>query len=142
VIVVIGTPVDERLNPRFTLFKELFDEFIDMIHPNQHVILRSTVYPGTTELIIRYLKSKGKEPKVSLCPERIAQGRAMEELQTLPQIVASADKIAMDEAARLFRLLTDDILYLSPIEAEMAKLFTNVWRYIQFAIANQYAAPH
>lgn len=138
IVIVIGTPVDEHLNPEFTLFKKFFDEIIDLIGDNQHIILRSTVFPGTTEKIKRYLESKGRHTKVSFCPERIAQGKAMEELRALPQIIASFDEASLKEAKELFSLLTKEILFLSPIEAELAKLFTNVWRYIQFAISNQF----
>ena len=138
VVIVIGTPVDEHLNPKFTIFKKFFDEIIDLIRDEQHIILRSTVFPGSTEKIKNYLESKGKLTKISFCPERISQGKAMEELRKLPQIVASFDEISLKEAKELFALLTDDILFLSPIEAELAKIFTNVWRYIQFAIANQF----
>ena len=132
VVIVIGTPVDEHLNPKFTIFKKFFDEIAGLLKDDQHVILRSTVFPGTTE------KIKGKATKVSFCPERIAQGKAMEELRKLPQIVASFDDVSSQEAGELFGVLTKDIIFLSPTEAELAKLFTNVWRYIQFAISNQF----
>ena len=138
VVVVIGTPVDEHLNPRFTVFKEFFDEIIEMLRDDQHIVLRSTVFPGSTEKIKHYLETKGKLTKVSFCPERIAQGKAMEELRKLPQIIASLDAESMEEAKELFKLLTDKILFLNPVEAELAKLFTNVWRYIQFSISNQF----
>jgi UDP-N-acetyl-D-mannosaminuronic acid dehydrogenase len=138
VVIVIGTPVDEHLNPKFTIFKRFFDEIIDLIQDDQHIILRSTVFPGSTEKIKHYLETKGKLTKVSFCPERIAQGKAMEELHTLPQIISSFDEDALSEVRELFSLLTKDIVVLTPVEAELAKLFTNVWRYIQFAISNQF----
>jgi UDP-N-acetyl-D-mannosaminuronic acid dehydrogenase len=138
VIVVIGTPVDEHLNPKFTIFKNFFDGISDLLSDNQHIILRSTVYPGSTEKIKGYLESKGKLTKVSLCPERIAQGKAIEGLHSLPQIISSFDEGALSEAKELFSLLTPDIVVLTPIEAELAKLFTNVWRYLQFSISNQF----
>jgi UDP-N-acetyl-D-mannosaminuronic acid dehydrogenase len=130
--------VDEHLNPKFTTFKRFFDEIIELIGDDQHIILRSTVFPGTTEKIKKYLESKGKLTKVSFCPERIAQGKAIEELCTLPQIIASFDEISLKEAKELFSLLTDEIIFLTPLEAELAKLFTNVWRYLQFSISNQF----
>lgn len=138
VIVVIGTPVDEHLNPRFTMLKKFFDEILSLLRDDQHIILRSTVYPGSTEKVKRYLESRGKFTRVSFCPERIAQGKAIEELRTLPQIISSFDEATLSEARELFSLLTKDIIVLEPIEAELAKLFTNVWRYIQFSIANQF----
>ncbi len=138
VVIVIGTPVDEHLNPKFTIFKKFIDEIIDLLNDDQHIILRSTVFPGTTEKIKQYLESKGKLTKVSFCPERITQGNAMEELRKLPQIVASFDETSMREAKELFSVLNDNIVFLSPTEAELAKLFTNIWRYIQFSISNQF----
>lgn len=138
VVIVIGTPVDEHLNPKFTIFMKLFEELIDYIGDHQHIILRSTVFPGTTEKIKEYLALKGRKTKISFCPERISQGNAIEELRDLPQIVASFEEESVKEVKELFSLLTADIICLAPGEAELAKLFTNVWRYIQFAISNQF----
>lgn len=138
VIVTIGTPVDEHLNPKFTIFKKLFSEIMEFISDEQHIILRSTIFPGTTEKIKEMLRSRGKRTKVSFCPERIAEGKAMEELRRLPQIVASFDKPSFLEAKELFLSLTDEVIFLEPKEAELGKLFTNVWRYIQFSIGNQF----
>lgn len=138
VVVVIGTPVDEHLNPSFGVIRRLLDDIHDQLHNGQHLILRSTVYPGTTAKVRDYLAAKGKRPRISFCPERIAEGHAIEELRTLPQIVASDDPKAAKEAAGLFSRLTKDIITLTPLEAELGKIFTNTWRYIQFAIANQF----
>ncbi len=138
VVIVVGTPVDEHLNPQFAAFRKLFDNICDLISDDQHIVLRSTIYPGTTEKIRQYLNEIGKKTKLSFCPERIAEGKAMEELYSLPQIVASFDEESKKESAELFGLLTPDIIFLSPKEAELAKLFTNVWRYIQFAVSNQF----
>jgi len=138
IVIVIGTPVDEHLNPQFTVFKKFFDEILDFITDDQHIIFRSTVFPGTTEKIKEYLSSKGKNPKMSFCPERIAQGFAIRELQNLPQIVASFDESSHKEATELFTKLTKETIPLEPFEAELAKIFINVWRYIQFSISNQF----
>lgn len=138
VIIVIGTPVDDHLNPRFAELLKLFEEINEFIKDKQHIILRSTIYPGTTEKINQYLIDSNKKTKLSFCPERIAEGKAMDELHSLPQIVSSFDQESMNEAAALFNLLTPDIIFLHPKEAELAKLFTNVWRYIQFAVSNQF----
>jgi UDP-N-acetyl-D-mannosaminuronic acid dehydrogenase len=138
VVVVIGTPVDKHLNPDFTVFIKFFDGILDSINKSQHILLRSTVLPGTTEKIKSYLESKGKNVRLSFCPERIAEGKAMEELHTLPQIISAFDEDSFEEAKELFSCLTNEIVFLNPKEAELAKLFTNVWRYIQFATANQF----
>jgi UDP-N-acetyl-D-mannosaminuronic acid dehydrogenase len=138
VILAIGTPVDEHLNPDFGLFRKVISELAPLMKDDQHLIIRSTVFPGTTELVHDSLRAQGKKTSVSFCPERIAEGKAIEELKSLPQIVASFDDEAMKEAKELFSLLTSQVIFLKPKEAELAKLFTNVWRYIQFAVANQF----
>jgi UDP-N-acetyl-D-mannosaminuronic acid dehydrogenase len=138
VILSIGTPVDEHLNPDFGLFKKLISELAPLMEDDQHLIIRSTVFPGTTELVHGFLRAAGKKTKVSFCPERIAEGKAIEELKSLPQIVSAFDEATMQEAKGLFSLLTNHVVFLQPKEAELAKLFTNTWRYIQFAVANQF----
>lgn len=138
IIVVIGTPVDEHLNPQFTLFKKFFEELLPYIDDSQHIILRSTVYPGSTERIKDLLVNNNKKTKVSFCPERILQGKAMEELYSLPQIISSCSKEAAQEATELFSLLTKSVFEVSFLEAELSKLFLNAWRYTQFAVANQF----
>ncbi len=138
VIVVIGTPVDEHLNPQFTLMKDFFTNLLPYFKGGQYIILRSTVLPGTTEKINEFFSSHGLNIYVTFCPERIAQGKAIEELRKLPQIVSGFDESAVLEIANLFRLITQDIIILRPMEAELTKLFANAWRYIQFATANQF----
>ena len=138
VVVTIGTPVEEHLNPRYADMITFFDDILEYLVDGQHIILRSTVYPGTTENIDNYLKRKGLKAHLTFCPERIAEDRALEELADLPQIVSGFDKKSIAEVSKLFRHLTSDIIITQPIEAELAKLFTNNWRYIQFAVANQF----
>ena len=136
VIVVIGTPVDEHLNPDPQAISRSLDPCIEHMRGGQMVILRSTVYPGVTAALENRLRSIG-DIDVAFCPERIAEGQAMVELHTLPQLVGARTERAGARAEALFRRLTDDVLHLSPEEAELAKLFTNSWRYIKFAVANQ-----
>jgi UDP-N-acetyl-D-mannosaminuronic acid dehydrogenase len=138
VILTIGTPIDEHLNPEFTLFKNFFEEIISLLNDRQHIIIRSTVYPGTTDKVQALLRENNKKTRVSFCPERIAEGKAMEELGGLPQIISSCDDESIRQASELFSSLTKQTIPLKPIEAELAKLFTNVWRYLQFAISNQF----
>jgi UDP-N-acetyl-D-mannosaminuronic acid dehydrogenase len=138
VIVIIGTPVDEHLNPRFNEMRKFIDKISCCLRDGQIIILRSTVYPGLTEKTRKLLQQKHPGIEVCFCPERIAEGKAMEELYTLPQIVSGFNDEAVKKTSDLFRNLTDNIITLSPLEAELAKLFTNSWRYIQFAVANQF----
>jgi UDP-N-acetyl-D-mannosaminuronic acid dehydrogenase len=96
------------------------------------------VFPGVTRLVERMLSERGLKIDVSFCPERIAEGKAMTELFDLPQIVSGRDDRSRQRAAELFGKLTDEIVELEPEEAELAKLFTNTWRYIKFAAVNQF----
>jgi UDP-N-acetyl-D-mannosaminuronic acid dehydrogenase len=138
IILTLGTPIDAHLNPQFTLFKNFFEEILTLLNDRQHIIIRSTVYPGTTEKIVELLRQNDKKTRVSFCPERIAEGKAIEEIRSLPQIVASFDDDSLLEASELFLNLTTQTIPLKPIEAELAKLYTNVWRYLQFAVSNQF----
>ncbi|QIK74304.1 nucleotide sugar dehydrogenase [Nocardioides piscis] len=138
VVVVIGTPVDEHLNPDPHAVTKALRESLGSFRDGQLVVLRSTVYPGVTRTIERLFADAGLDLDVAFCPERIAEGRAMEELFTLPQIVSARTQDARDRAAKLFGALTPSVVELDPEEAELAKLFTNNWRYIKFAAANQF----
>jgi len=137
-VVVVGTPVDEHLNPDLGAVPRAIERCAGHLRDGQLVVLRSTVYPGVTALTEKLLAAKGLAVDVAFCPERIAEGRAMTELFTLPQIVAARTPRALDRAERLFRHLTDSVVRLEPEEAELAKLFTNTWRYLKFAAANQF----
>ena len=138
VVIVVGTPVDEHLNPIFSGLKSFFDDIIPFLRDGQTIILRSTLYPGITEKLNQMLSTLDKKLDVCFCPERILEGKSMEELYSLPQIVSSFNEKAIPKVSELFSLLTKDIIIVKPLEAELAKLFTNTWRYIQFAAANQF----
>lgn len=137
VVIVIGTPVDEHLNPDPEAVPRAIETFAEHLRDGQLLVLRSTLYPGVTALVERLVERLGLDVDVAFCPERIAEGKAMIELYELPQLVSGRSDRALDRAEKLFRLLADDIVRLEPEEAELAKLFTNTWRYAKFAIANQ-----
>jgi UDP-N-acetyl-D-mannosaminuronic acid dehydrogenase len=137
VVVVIGTPVDEHLDPDRAAVATALDGCACRLRDNQVLILRSTVYPGVTAQVEKMIAGLGIEMDVAFCPERIAEGRAMTELFELPQIISSRTPQGVQRASRLFALLTSRLVVMSPEEAELAKLFTNVWRYVKFATANQ-----
>ena len=138
IVIVIGTPVDEFLNPSLKDITRCLDALLPFLSDDQLLVLRSTVYPGVTQSVAQYLASRRKQPKVSFCPERIVQGKAIRELMTLPQIVSGVTREAEDAAAVLFDWIAPEIVRLSTTEAEMVKLFSNAYRYIQFATTNQF----
>lgn len=138
IIVIIGTPVDEHLNPRVDILKKTLKSISQYMTDDKLLILRSTVYPGVTKRTKDWLEEDGHHCDIAFCPERILEGKAVEELTSLPQIVSSFTESGVNRASALFKLLTDDIVVVEPIEAELTKLCTNVWRYIKFAVSNQF----
>ena len=137
VVVVIGTPIDEHLNPDPMAVPRAIEALAPHLVEGQLLVLRSTLYPGVTALVEKVVGDLGLGVDVAFCPERIAEGKAMTELYELPQIVSGRTAHAADRAEKLFRSLTEQVVRLEPEEAELAKLFTNTWRYLRFAIANQ-----
>ncbi len=139
IIVTIGTPVDEYLDPSVGEFDRSMNQLLQRVRPGQLVVLRSTVFPGVTERLARQLEQSGRgDIDLAYCPERIVQGQSLAELERLPQLIGGATRRAAERAAALFQLITPKIIFLKPIEAELAKLFCNAWRYINFAISNQF----
>ena len=137
-IVVIGTPVDEFLAPSMTIFERAVEQIAPFLRDGALVVLRSTVYPGTTAYVVQRLAEHGCRVDVAFCPERIAEGHALEELHTLPQIIGADSDVAAERATKLFSRLASKTVRTTTKEAELAKLFTNTWRYMKFAVANQF----
>jgi UDP-N-acetyl-D-mannosaminuronic acid dehydrogenase len=137
-VVVIGTPVDEFLGPSMTIFEQAVMQIAPHLREGALVVLRSTVYPGTTAYVRQHLGAAGCTVDVAFCPERIAEGHALEELHTLPQIIGADDDTAASRATALFNVLVAKTIRTTSKEAELAKLFTNTWRYMKFAVANQF----
>lgn len=137
IIITIGTPVDEYMNSRTREFLEFISSLKEHINPDQLIIIRSSVAPNACEQIRRTL-GDDQDWKLSYCPERIVQGYAIKELKKLPQIVAGFSDKAVSEASDLFKKISSSIIETTMQEAELAKLFANSWRYVQFAIANQF----
>jgi UDP-N-acetyl-D-mannosaminuronic acid dehydrogenase len=138
VIVTIGTPVDEFLNPVRRVIQDCIDPLLPHMRDGQLLILRSTLFPGTTDWIDSHIKRQGRDLKVAFCPERIAQGYGIEELSRMPQIVSGLSPEAEQEAQALFNTIAPELVTLKPMEAEFAKLFNNAYRYIEFAATNQF----
>jgi UDP-N-acetyl-D-mannosaminuronic acid dehydrogenase len=137
-VVVIGTPVDAYLNPKLELIMSLLEEITPFLRDGQMMILRSTLFPGTTQIVKEYFEKRNLKIRVTFCPERIAEGKAFNELFHLPQIISGFCEEDLQEVEALFGRLGCETLRLEPIEAELGKLFTNAWRYFQFAISNQF----
>ena len=138
IIVCIGTYIDEYMAPKITAFMECIEDISNKCDKETCVIIRSSIYPGIFSRIENVFKNNGIK-NVSYCPERIVQGFAIRELSNLPQIVAANNIKAKEMAKEFFLKITNNIIEANIEEAELAKLFSNAWRYIQFAASNQFA---
>jgi UDP-N-acetyl-D-mannosaminuronic acid dehydrogenase len=137
VVLTIGTPVDEFHNPNLSVLTRCLDELIPHLRDGQTIILRSTVAPGTTDYIDSYLASRGKKIGLAFCPERVVQGKGIEEIRTLSQLVSGTSPKALAAAKKLFAKIAPEVVEMTPLEAEFAKLICNAFRYMQFAATNQ-----
>jgi UDP-N-acetyl-D-mannosaminuronic acid dehydrogenase len=138
VIVTIGTPIDEFLNPVRKVVQDCIDALLPHLADGQLLVLRSTVFPGTTDWLHAYLRRQSRDLKLAFCPERMVQGHGIKELKETPQIISGTTPAAAEEASKLFSAIAPELIRVTPREAEFAKLFSNAYRYIEFATANQF----
>lgn len=138
VVVTIGTPVDEFQNPEWDAVTKCVGGLLPALADAELLVLRSTVAPGTTEGLQRFLNERGLDLPVAFCPERVVQGQAIDEIQHMPQIISGTSPLAETRAAAIFERVAKSLVRMQPMEAEFAKLFCNAYRYIQFAASNQF----
>jgi UDP-N-acetyl-D-mannosaminuronic acid dehydrogenase len=137
-VLIIGTPVDEHLNPTFRAIDQAVESCLPYMRDGQVLVLRSTVFPGISRHVQGLLERRGLDVRVAFCPERVAQGQSLKEFRTLPQIVSAFDPETLRRVEGLFGRFTAEFVEMAPAEAELCKLMTNAWRYIQFATVNQF----
>ena len=135
VIICIGTPVKDD-KPDIKFFFQMFKEIKHLLDPKKPLIIRSSVYPGICLKVHKYLGKKFQN--ISYCPERVVQGKSIEELPKLPQIISGISKQAVENAKNIFKIICNKIIITSILEAELIKLFSNAWRYINFSASNQF----
>jgi UDP-N-acetyl-D-mannosaminuronic acid dehydrogenase len=138
VVITIGTPIDEFLNPVRKVVQDCIDALLPHLADGQLLVLRSTVFPGTTDWLHAYLRRSNRDLKLAFCPERMVQGHGIKELKETPQIISGTTPAAEEEASKLFSAIAPELIRVTPREAEFAKLFSNAYRYIEFATANQF----
>ncbi len=138
-LVLVGaTPIDDHMSPSFQAVDDILRSIRRWLHNGQLVVLRSTLYPGTSARVRRWLSDNDLTIEVAVCPERIAQGFGLREIFDLPQIISAFSPGGLVQVRKLFGVLTDDLVEMQPLEAELAKLYSNAWRYVKFAVANQF----
>lgn len=135
IIVCIGTPISKKLIPEKKKFLQYFNSIKNLISNNQLLIIRSSVYPGVCDEVKKIL---GNFDNIAYCPERIVQGLSLIELPRLTQLVSGFNNFSIQKSTKLFKLICKNTIIVKIIEAELIKLFSNAYRYINFSISNQF----
>jgi UDP-N-acetyl-D-mannosaminuronic acid dehydrogenase len=117
------------------------DDLMPLLRPGHALILRSTIAPGTTDFVAGYVEKRrglkvGEDVFVAHAPERIAAGRFLEEISTLPCIIGGVGAASTERAAGTFATFGAPIVRTTPVQAELAKIWTNILRYATFALPN------
>jgi UDP-N-acetyl-D-mannosaminuronic acid dehydrogenase len=141
IVLTLGTPAHVHMEIDISQIRSVVDDLLPLLREGQTLILRSTVAPGTTEWMAGYVEQRrgfsvGEDFFVAHVPERIAVNRFLEEISTLPSIVGGVGAGSGAKAAELFEVFGAEIRQTSPVEAELAKIWTNIYRYVTFAIPN------
>ncbi|HTQ68054.1 MAG TPA: nucleotide sugar dehydrogenase [Solirubrobacteraceae bacterium] len=141
VVLTLGTPSFSHIEIDMRDLRSALDDLLSVLQPGHSLILRSTIAPGTTDFVAGYLAKHrdfevGEEVFVAHAPERIAAGRFLEEIDTLPCIIGGVGERSGEVAAELFGVFDAPIVQTTPVQAELAKIWTNILRYTQFALPN------
>jgi UDP-N-acetyl-D-mannosaminuronic acid dehydrogenase len=141
IVVTIGTPSFSHVESDLRQVRAVVDDLLPLLRRGHAVILRSTIAPGTTEFVAGYIEKRrglrvGEEVFVAHAPERIAAGRFLDEISTLPCIIGGVDEPSTQRAAALFSAFGAPIVTTTPVQAELAKIWTNILRYATFALPN------
>jgi UDP-N-acetyl-D-mannosaminuronic acid dehydrogenase len=141
IVLTLGTPAHVHIEIDMSQIKQVVDDLLPVLREGQSLILRSTVAPGTTDWVAGYIEQRrgfrvGEDLFVAHVPERIAENHFLEEIATLPCIVGGVGEGSGAKAAELFELFGTEIVQTTPVQAELAKIWTNILRYTQFALPN------
>jgi UDP-N-acetyl-D-mannosaminuronic acid dehydrogenase len=141
IVITIGTPSFSHIESDLRQVRAAVDDLLPLLRPGHSLILRSTIAPGTTEFVAGYLEKRrdlrvGEDVFVAHAPERIAAGRFVEEISTLPCIIGGVGETSTERAASLFSVFGAPIVKTTPVQAELAKIWTNILRYATFALPN------
>jgi UDP-N-acetyl-D-mannosaminuronic acid dehydrogenase len=141
IVMTIGTPSLSHVESDLRQVRAAVDDLLPLLRPGHALILRSTIAPGTTEFVAGYLEKRrglrvGEDVFVAHAPERIAAGRFLEEISTLPCIIGGVGEASTERAATTFSVFGAPIVKTTPVQAELAKIWTNILRYATFALPN------
>src|SRR5919198_4140081 len=141
IVLTLGTPTFSHIEIDMGDIRAVLDDLLGVLREGHLLVLRSTVAPGTTEFVAGYLEKQrgfrvGDDLFVAHVPERIAADRFLAEIGTLPCIVGGVGEGSGERAAQLFEVLGAPIVQTTPVQAELAKIWTNILRYATFALPN------
>ncbi len=137
IVFTLGTPSFSHIEIDISDIRSAIDDLLPVLTPDHLIVLRSTVAPGTTDWVAGYIAARRDErPAVAHVPERIAAGRFLAEIDTLPTIVGGVDEASAERASQLFSIFGVPERRTSPVQAELAKIWTNILRYTHFALPN------
>ena len=141
IVITIGTPSFSHLESDLRQVRAAVDDLLPLLRHGHALILRSTIAPGTTDFVAAYLEKRrgmrvGEDVFVAHAPERIAAGKFLEEIATLPCIIGGVGEASTERAATTFAVFGAPIVKTSPVQAELAKIWTNILRYATFALPN------
>jgi len=143
VIVIVGTPLLNNNSPNFDDLEKVVDLIGIYLRPDQTIILKSTVFPGVTRGVAKKLEKKsglraGNDFYVAFCPERVIEGKVVEELSALPKIIGGINQKSLNKAAAIIKKLGGKIVRASsPEVAEICKLVDNTYRVANISFANE-----
>ena len=137
IIITVGTPLIKK-KPSLNEIYQVILKIRKYLKDNQSIILRSTVFPGAMKRITKKIKNINKNIGISYCPERVAQGKSLEEIENLNQIISTDKIIEEKKIKKLFKNICNEVSCCTFEEAEFIKLFSNAWRYVKFAISNEF----
>ena len=141
IVLTLGTPTFSHIEIDISDIRSALDALLPVLRPGHHIVLRSTVAPGTTDFVAGYVEQQrgltvGRDVFVAHAPERIAENHFVEEIASLPHIVGGVDDESTERVARLFEVFGSRIERTTPVQAELAKIWTNIFRYANFALPN------
>jgi UDP-N-acetyl-D-mannosaminuronic acid dehydrogenase len=141
IVLTLGTPSFSHIEIDMRDIRSALDDLLPHLRRGHAIVLRSTVAPGTTEFVAGYLERQrglraGEDVFVAHVPERIATGKFLAEIDTLPCIVGGVGEGSGAHVARLFEAFDAPIVQTTPVQAELAKIWANILRYTHFALPN------
>ena len=133
-IISLGTPLGPDLKALLGPVEDVTREVSGYMTDQDLIVLRSTVAVGTSRYLIEHIPAI---TNLSFCPERTIEGKALEELSTLPQIISGNSSASEDMAQSYFSTITSSVIKAATLEtAELIKLASNSFRDLNFAFAN------